>query len=172
MNILLIIFLFLTGALCFKFGAGIPFKEQWPLYESLRNTSAIIFGVMGAWIAIIYPNVLSKIYGRVNSSDAKAEAEKINKLISPMLYATTIVAIVLVIGLAAPIAKRIEYLSQYHNILRSLSFSIFGMLTIAQLWSLILTLIPNDIILRKLNRFISRREKLSKKFKTLKQKKP
>jgi len=36
--------------------------EQWPLYESLRNTSAIIFGVMGAWLAIICPDgILDKL---------------------------------------------------------------------------------------------------------------
>lgn len=170
MNIFLSILLVLTAFICFKFGGGVPFQEQWPLYESLRNTSAIIFGVMGAWIAIIYPNILSKTYSKEKPDEAKNEAEKINRLISPMIYATSIVAIVLIIGLLAPIAKRIPILIQQQFILRSLSFSLFGVLTIAQLWSLILTLVPNDIVLRNINKFISRRVELTKRFKNLRRK--
>lgn len=37
------------------FGRKVPFAEQWPMYEGLRTTAAIIFGVIGAWLAIIYP---------------------------------------------------------------------------------------------------------------------
>lgn len=40
------------------YGRNIRFSEQWPLFEALRNTAAIIFAVIGAWAAIIYPERL------------------------------------------------------------------------------------------------------------------
>lgn len=46
------------------FGGNIPFKEQLPIYDGLRNTSAIIFAVMGAWISLIYPNKLSSAFSK------------------------------------------------------------------------------------------------------------
>lgn len=50
--------------------AKVPFSHQWPLYEALRTTAAIIFAVIGAWMAIIYPERLRLSY---KSPDEKPE---------------------------------------------------------------------------------------------------
>lgn len=52
--------IFLMVVLIFSayFGKNVPFSSQWPLYEALRTTASIIFAVVGAWFAIIYPERL------------------------------------------------------------------------------------------------------------------
>ncbi|MCI5122880.1 MAG: hypothetical protein D3908_17170 [Candidatus Electrothrix sp. AUS4] len=75
LTILLSIFI---AILCYSVGSDIKISEQLPLYESLRNTSAIIFGVMGAWIAILYPNSLLKIYGKLDAKNSEEEEKNSN----------------------------------------------------------------------------------------------
>ena len=45
----------------FHKGKKVDFETQLLLYDALRNTSGIVFAVMGAWIAIIYPEVVKDI---------------------------------------------------------------------------------------------------------------
>jgi hypothetical protein len=40
------------------YGSFVEFQHQKTIYEVLRNTSAIIFGVVGAWYAVITPMYL------------------------------------------------------------------------------------------------------------------
>jgi H+/Cl- antiporter ClcA len=141
-------------------GAEITISEQMPLYESLRNTSAIIFGVMGAWIAILYPNALLKIYSKIEITESEKESKNIQQLISPMVLATFIVSFVLIVGLIAPIFRRIPLLLSHHELMRSISFSTLCTLTFLQLWALIATLAPSDMILRKFKFTIKKRKKI------------
>ncbi|WP_408913341.1 hypothetical protein ACJUA3_03255 [Citrobacter freundii] len=43
-------------------GRNVAFALQWPLFEALRTTASIIFAVVGAWFAIIYPERLKKSF--------------------------------------------------------------------------------------------------------------
>jgi len=127
-------------------GKGISFNEQMPIYEGLRNTSAIIFAVMGAWIALLYPSKLSQAFGKKPYSDKVKDIEAINRLFKPMIYSTIILAVVVGMSFLVPLAKQIEYLYQYKGVFRSISFGSIAALTILQFWSLILTLVPGDEI--------------------------
>ncbi|EAT14769.1 hypothetical protein [Desulfuromonas acetoxidans] len=149
----------------FFFGGNVSFSEQWPLYESLRNTAAIIFGVMGAWIAIIYPKALTNILKSRDTKDNAVEAERVKKLIAPMVYSTAILSIVLLVGLFAPVLKQIQLAKENYVLIRQLSFSMLGLLTYIQLWSLILTLIPCNVAQGEVQKGKAKREALDRKFK-------
>lgn len=134
--------------LCLIFGRNVPFSDQWLLYEGLRNTAAIIFGVMGAWLAIVYPEALSHIIERNNLSAAK----NYKKLIDPLLYSTVTLIWILLLGIIAPILKQISFFLIHTNSLRSISFLILVFLTLLQSWALLLTLLPADMTKRKIDR--------------------
>lgn len=58
----------------YYFGKNVPFHEQWPLYEALRTTASIIFAVVGAWLAIIYPERLKfSLRGNGTAEQSKSE---------------------------------------------------------------------------------------------------
>lgn len=149
---------------CFFCGKNISVSDQLPIYESLRNTSAIIFGVMGAWIAILYPSALLKIYGKTDIEEAEKGSKSIKQLISPMVLSTIIVSFVLVISLIAPVLRNIPLLITYKEIVRSFSFSLLGILTFSQLWALFATLIPSEIIRIAIDFTIKKRKKVKQKF--------
>lgn len=169
MNRLSILLCILVTVCCYVGGGNIPITEQLPIYESLRNTSAIIFGVMGAWIAILYPNALLKIYGKIEVQEAEQQSKSIRQLISPMILSTIIVSFVLVVSLVAPILRKIQVLIQYKFVVRSLSFSLLGALTFLQLWALVATLVPSDMIHKSIEFTVKKRKKIKQIFPNINQ---
>lgn len=140
-----LIFFFLSAVValvCGYFGRVIPFAEQWPLFEALRTTASIIFAVVGAWLAIIYPDRL-KISFHGNSGQS---SDGIAKLFTPVVNSTVILCIILVVGFVAPILKRQDVFLPYLDWCRGFSYFLLSSLTIWQLWTVILTLIPADVV--------------------------
>jgi len=150
--------------LFFIYGESVAFSEQWPLYESLRNTSAIIFGVMGAWIAIIYPGALGKIFSSRDIEINDNEYNKIKKLIAPMVYSTLIISFVLLVGVLAPLFKQVGFFMSHYLLMRKFAFGMLGMLTFSQLCALVLTLVPANIVQSDAQYGKAKREALNRKF--------
>ncbi|BBO72700.1 hypothetical protein DSCW_01170 [Desulfosarcina widdelii] len=163
-NIIKFLLTIISGIGFFYYGKNIPFSEQWILYEALRNTSAIIFGVMGAWLAILYPSGLLNIFGKKENMPDTNTSKNVKKFFPPIVYSTLILSYVLMAGVIAPLLKTIPILMNYKDILRGLSYSIIGMLTLVQLWALILTLVPSYILHRKLDHHESKEAQRKRMF--------
>jgi hypothetical protein len=125
------------------FGRKVPFSEQWPMYEGLRTTAAIIFGVIGAWLAIIYPERL-KLSFKPKTNTAPTETG-VGQLFSPVVNSTIVLGAILVIGVIAPIVKQYS-LPLELEVCRGLSYGVLVALTLFQLWTVLLTLVPADAI--------------------------
>ena len=127
------------------FGRNVPFVNQWPLYEALRTTAAIIFAVVGAWFAIIYPERLKKSFrGGRTASDASGNG--ITRLFTPIVHSTVILASILVIGVAAPIVKQFGFVIENKVFFRGFSYLILVFLTLWQLVTVLYSLIGPDMI--------------------------
>lgn len=125
-------------------GSGVPFADQWPLFEALRNTAAIIFAVVGAWLAIVYPDRL-RVSLRPNGEQANPPApgaERVLKLVLPILNSTLILAVVLVVGLIAPLLRDFVFVREHLEFFRGTSYVILAALTLLQVWTVIFTLVP------------------------------
>lgn len=133
----------------FWYGRTIPFATQWPLYEALRATAAIIFAVVGAWLAIIYPERL-RFSGRRDSEMATKpeKGEGIGRFFTPIAHSTAILCLILLIGIVAPIGKQLPIVLQHVEVARSLAYGVLVSLTLWQLWTVVLTLVPADEIKR------------------------
>lgn len=147
--IALVIIFLLAAPICFWFGRNIPFSEQWSLYEALRTTSAIVFGVMGAWIAIVFPVAITNIFSK-DYKNKKNEIGKISRLLLPLSISTMILGYILLLGIAAPIFKQFGYFLDHVEIIRGISYSMLGILTLVQLWTLLLALSPGENLLHEL----------------------
>lgn len=135
-------FVFVMG---FSKGREVSFQMQWPLYEALRNTSGIVFAVMGAWIAIIYPEAFR------NLSSPKSEGkENVFNMLQAMSISALILAFVLIVALSVPIMRQFSALYAYTMLLRGISYSLVSLLTLAQLWTILLTILPNYLVKRSL----------------------
>lgn len=128
----------------FYYGRYIPFVQQWPLFEALRNTAAIIFAVVGAWLAIIYPERLKLSFGK--SANITNGSENVGLLLTPAVHSTIILVCLLLIGICAPILKQIPGILNYVEIFRGLSFLTLTILTLWQVVIVIMTVLPADMV--------------------------
>ncbi|QJQ03793.1 hypothetical protein C798_27180 [Herbaspirillum rubrisubalbicans Os34] len=138
------------------FGRGIPFGQQWPLFEALRNTAAIIFAVVGAWLAIIYPERLRLSFGK--KAEGGSSGGNIGLLLVPAVYSTIILVILLFIGITVPMLKQIPYLLEHIEICRGISFAVLTALTIWQAAIVIMTIDPADMVKDSADREAARQQ--------------
>lgn len=124
------------------FGTEITIKKQLEVYSSLKDISTVIFGVMGAWIAIVYPNALKNIFSKSYSLDQVNSSLK--KIFFPMRVATIIVMFSLVQEWCAPIFYKVQVFRDNPEMVRLASFLLLTVLVILLLWSLLLTLLPME----------------------------
>ncbi len=127
-------------------GKEVPFEKQWPLFEALRTTASIIFAVVGAWIAIVYPERLKLSFMDEGTVNNKNNQTGLSRLFSPVVHSTAILCIILVIGVIAPLVKIFPFVLEYKAQLRGVSYGALVALTLWQLWTVVLTLVPADII--------------------------
>jgi hypothetical protein len=126
------------------FGKAITFQQQWPLFEALRATAAIIFAVVGAWLAIVYPERLKLSLGVATKGEAPVP-DRFSSLFTPIAHSTMILGLVLLTGILAPIAKQIPWFLSNIAFTRSVSFVLLVVLTLWQIWTVVLTLVPADM---------------------------
>lgn len=132
------------------FGRLVRFHEQWPMFEALRTTAAIIFAVIGAWMAIIYPERL-KLSLRLGKA-GKGDATGLSKLFTPVINSTAILCVILVLGAAAPVLKLMPLPITAFGVqvtvtwFRGASYAILVALTLWQLWTVILSLVPASTV--------------------------
>ena len=136
----------------FIHGQEIQMSRQVTLFEGLRNTSAIIFGVMGAWLAILHPDSLKKVFRNDRGKLPEQEKDTIMLLLSPIIISTAVIATVLILFPLIEFSKTVSLLISYKGALRGVSFSILSTLTLLQLWALILTLAPGDIVKKHIDK--------------------
>lgn len=149
-NLLFVIAAVLTAVLCivsYRYGQEISFSEQWPLYEALRNTAAIIFAVVGAWLAIIYPERL-RISLRGNGNSLGSDSPNMKLLLTPAVSSAVILIVVLAVGVAAALLKQSDIAYLYMRELRGVAFSLLMFLTIWQIVIVIVSILPVDFLLQ------------------------
>ncbi|MDT8852978.1 hypothetical protein RN053_20935 [Pantoea dispersa] len=140
-----IIFLSFIVWLSACYGKNVPFSNQWPLYEALRTTASIIFAVVGAWFAIIYPERLKKSFrgGAVSEGN-----NGVMRLFTPIVHSTAILSSVLIIGVLAPIFKQFDFIIHHKEVFRAVSYAALLMLTFWQLITVLYSLIGPDMLKR------------------------
>jgi len=145
-RIILWIFAGSTVMLALLYGQKIPFSKQWPLYEGLRTTAAIIFAVVGAWLAIAYPERLKFSVGAKTGDAVKESPLDVPLLTSPIAHSTGVLAAVLLIGLVAPLFAQLDVIRQNVAWARGFSYGVLACLTLWQIWTVVSTLKPASAV--------------------------
>ncbi|ELP5692813.1 MULTISPECIES: hypothetical protein [Enterobacter] len=144
-----IIILFATVGMAGYLGRNVAFILQWPLFEALRTTASIIFAVVGAWFAIIYPERLKKSFrGGVSESNGQG----IHRLFTPIVHSSAILATVLLVGIVAPLLKQFNWILSHKEVFRGISYGLLVFLTLWQLLTVLFSLIGPDMVKRNVAR--------------------
>ncbi len=150
----------LSATSAYFVGDKITFSEQWVLYETLRTTASIVFAVVGAWFAIVYPEKLKAPFGKRAENKTTSDS-RFGTLFSPIFNSTIILCLVLFIGVLAPVLKQIPILLEYKGYVRALSFFLLCSLTFWQIWTVFITLIPADMLKRQSEIDIARQDNIN-----------
>ncbi len=124
------------------FGKDVPYQDLSDIFDSLKDTAAIIFAILGAWIAVIYPKDLKAIFHVNNSKDIEATVV-FEKLISSLIIVTFTLIVMIASMPIMALIKNIPFFQGYKEYLRQALLLYIYLLTLAQVYALLATLIPN-----------------------------
>ncbi|WUR13899.1 hypothetical protein E7V67_001975 [[Empedobacter] haloabium] len=140
----------MVGAVGFNVGALIPLSEQWPYFEALRTTTSIVFGVMGALLAIVYPEVLKQ---GLRGGAADLGHTNLRRVLLPCAN-SAILLIVLVI--LAPVFAWVKLQTESIQHIQATMFALFCVLSYWQVIILQMVLFPMDTLFSNTTNAVSR----------------
>lgn len=140
----------------YHFGAPVALKDQWPLFEALRTTTSITFGVMGALLALVYPDaVKNALRGGPNTQDNDGG---LNRLITPCGHSA--ILLVVLVTLAPVLAWLGTFDLKLNPVevtaFQQFSFSLLCVLSYWQVLILLMVLIPFDDLYTRVSQGIQR----------------
>lgn len=128
------------------FGRNVAFGQQWPLYEALRNTASIIFAVVGAWLAIVYPERFKLSLGRPDGKAPTKASRSMGMLLLPAVHSTILLVLLLLVGVLAPLIKQLPFVLSHVEVFRGLSYAFVIGLTCWQIVIVVMTLFPAEAL--------------------------
>ncbi|WP_441000410.1 hypothetical protein [Fodinibius sp. SL11] len=170
-KILYSILLIGVSIVCFLFGSYVNGETQKEIYINLIRISGIVFGIMGAWIAIVFSNSIKIIFSsEVPLVDKKAAYDNIEHLLIPMYLSTLVIISSLIYLVAYPVVKSLPFFQPYSDMLQSISFAWAGVMLMLQLLAILYIFVPGERIKRKATKTIKEDEvhdKLNSNSKTI-----
>ncbi|WP_447555709.1 hypothetical protein [Vreelandella sp. EE22] len=127
----------------------------------LLNVSSIVFAIIGAWIAIIYPRVLQSSISsnRIESIEVIDESVKnadyLSELFQIVLQSAFVIVVAVAIQVVFPLLKSYQYFDLDMSYVRSVAVSIMIFLALAQINAISVVVEKNFSLLlrvRKKNR--------------------
>lgn len=87
--------------LSYSFRLDIAFKDVEPIISILQNTSAMIFTIMGIWIAYVYPNAVLRIVqpSKVIAIFSDEDLKRVRLLVGIVIF-SALILILLLLGVA------------------------------------------------------------------------
>ncbi|MGI2135561.1 hypothetical protein [Shewanella baltica] len=126
-------------------GMDISYSKQSSLLSEIRNVSAIVFGVTGAWLALVYPKALisTELALKVSNDAIYEQAKHDNAVllgfIKTIITSIIIIAISIVIPFIKEIAVNFSFFIDNRHYLRGVLFFSIVLLALIQLFLLLLT---------------------------------
>ncbi|GCF91024.1 hypothetical protein [Shewanella sp. M-Br] len=92
----------IVSYISYSFRLDVTFKDVEPLISILQTTSAMIFTIMGIWIAYVYPNAVLRIVqpSKVTAIFSSEDLERVRLLVGVVILSACILAMLL-IGITA-----------------------------------------------------------------------
>lgn len=123
---------------------------------ALLNISSIIFAIIGAWIAIIYPRAIGRVFKGKSVSDkalkeADTDADYLSELVEIVMVSAIVLMVVLSIQFIVPIAKSL-ILESWVVYSKNTAFFVVSLLTLSQLYAVFRVILANYFFLNDLRK--------------------
>ncbi|RYU59571.1 hypothetical protein [Aliivibrio finisterrensis] len=139
---------------------AIKYGDYKDLIVALLNVSSIIFAIIGAWIAIIYPKAIGKTFGNnlksnefyAHLNENKGDSNYLSELVEIVLVSAVVLICVLIIQFLYPVVRGMGFFGLNVSILKSTGFFILATLTICQLHAVFRVILANYFFLNQLRK--------------------
>lgn len=123
-------------------GRYVSMEIQRDVMSDLTTLSTVVFGVMGAWIAIIFPNVLKVLYSP--SFEGIADEQKVvRRLMAPLVVSAFVLTALTLLKLAAAVGPIVAGTSPGAELwCRAISFAVIAASAFSLIFALLYTLVP------------------------------
>lgn len=144
------------------FGQNVPMAVQAGLFGLLNTTASIVFAIIGAWLAIVYPERL-KLGLRPGMQVTQSHGgDNVSLLLRPAKHSTFLIAILLIIGVSVPLLRQLPWAIDHTLELRGVSYALLITLTWWEIVIIFSTLFSTDLMERStksedLQRVLSKR---------------
>lgn len=130
----------------FHYGDFVKLEDQWPYFEALRTTTSIVFGIMGALLAIVYPEVIKQ--GLRPSGGISFSDPEVHRVSDPLAYSALMLVVLVVAAPAFAWIKSLEFAkdSTAQFWLQKGTFSLLCALSYGQICILMSVLNPLGLI--------------------------
>ncbi|NKN31914.1 hypothetical protein [Marichromatium bheemlicum] len=123
---------------------------------ALLNISSIIFAIIGAWIAIIYPRAIGRTFKGKNISvnslnEADTDANYLSELVEIVMVSAIVLMAVLSLQFLAPIAKHL-IMGNWIVHAKHTAFFVVSLLTLSQLYAVFRVILANYFFLNDLRK--------------------
>lgn len=157
----LLVAAFLCSYYAVALGMNISYGKQADLLSEVRNISAIVFGVTGAWLALVYPKALTSTEQALkNTDDAAYEQARYDNSVLLSFVKTIITSIIIIavsvgIVFAKEIAVNVDFIIEHRKYFRGVLFFIIVVLVIVQMRVLIVMFLQTRLALKDVERKIA-----------------
>ena len=131
-----------VAAIGYVAGREVPLDAIWAYFEALRTTGSIVFGVMGALLAIVYPEVVKKGF-RSAEPGMPSDLANITYITNPLAQSAVLLVLLVILG---PIFAWSKAHFEDEFAIRGIAFGLLAMLSAWQVWILLLVLRPLDLL--------------------------
>lgn len=132
----------------------ITFADYKDILSALLNVSSIIFAIIGAWIAIIYPTAISKTFGG-SFKEIKAngyDSLYLSELVEIVLISAADIMAIMVILFLYPILRNTIVDPNVIKISKIAGLFTVTLLTVVQLWAVFRVILANYFFLNELSK--------------------
>lgn len=156
----LIFYFFIFGvALLFsiKFRVDYSYSSFKDYSEVLLNVSGMVFTLMGIWVALLYPNALTKIVDEkkvivADFSDAKQDTKRLEFLVSSILKSALIVICLMVVFLSKIVFSEAGFYGDYKFYVKSFVLSFVFTLSVVQAEAVLHVMLANIMFINDLHK--------------------
>lgn len=134
--------------------ATLKYEAYKDTLSALLNVSSIIFAIIGAWIAIIYPRAIGRAFAsntvkHLEFIEADGDANYLSELVEIVMVSAFVLMAALSIQFSTPILKEVIRPAALHYA-KLVIFYVVAMLTFAQLHAVFRVILANYFFLNQL----------------------
>ena len=129
----------------FSYRNDLTYADMEPLLSILQNTSAMVFTIMGIWIAYLYPNAIIRILqpSKVEAVFSEEDEERVIQIVGVVALSAAVIGLLIIGTAAVPLLAKSSLYHGYPAFVKGTGLFLIFTLCYAQLFSVYIVFASN-----------------------------